>query len=175
MGWEELQAAIEAENARILETPPEDILRVFKFDIMNTGAGTEGLILGPDFEGATAIRYIGGYYIYNIIKLGGIPSYTAEQVKEPASTLLPKAVSTVKLCGMKTYADFTQRVLEQLRTMGDKEDMLSLLNALYLYGSSMNGWYHHYMKWGLGQAFRIPTGEELLEMGSRNTESFVRS
>ena len=38
MGWEELRAAIEAENARVLDTPPEDVLRVFKFDILNTGA-----------------------------------------------------------------------------------------------------------------------------------------
>ncbi|MCI8551788.1 MAG: hypothetical protein HFF56_02160 [Lawsonibacter sp.] len=174
MDWKELQAAIEEENDRILGAPPEDILRVFKFDIMNTGAGTEGLMLGPDFEGATAIRYIGGYYVYNIIKLGSIPSYTTEQIKELANTLLPKAVSTVRLCGMKTYADFAQGVLGSLKTMDDKQDILSLLNSLYLYGSSMNGWYHHYMKWGLGQAFRIPSKEELLEMGSRNIESFVR-
>ena len=38
MDWKELQAAIEEENDRILGAPPEDILRVFKFDIMNTGA-----------------------------------------------------------------------------------------------------------------------------------------
>ena len=75
---------------------------------------------------------------------------------------------------MKTYADFAQGVLGSLKTMDDKQDILSLLNSLYLYGSSMNGWYHHYMKWGLGQAFRIPSKEELLEMGSRNIESFVR-
>lgn len=174
MDWKELQAAIESENTRILETPPEDILRVFKFDMMNTGAGTDGLMLGPDFEGATAIRYIGGYYVYNIIKLGSLPCYTTEQIKELANTLLPKAVGTVRLCSMKTYADFTQGVLDQLEAMDNKQDVLSLLNSLYLYGSSMNGWYHHYMKWGLGQAFRIPSKEELLEMGSRNTVSFVR-
>lgn len=74
---------------------------------------------------------------------------------------------------MKTYAEFTQQVLECLEGMDQREDVLELLNSLYLYGSSMNGWYHHYMKWGLGLAFRIPTKEELLDMGSQNVESFV--
>jgi len=173
MDWKTLKKRIDDENTRILSAPPEDILRVFKYDIMNTGAGTEGLMLGPDFEGATAIRYIGGYYVYNIVKLGSIPSYTTEQIKELARVLLPKAVGTVKLCGMKTYAEFSEGVLECLPDMDSRDDVLSLLNSLYLYGSSMNGWYHHYMKWGLGQAFRIPTKEELLDMGSRNVESFV--
>lgn len=173
MDWRVLKERIDNENARILSVPPEDILRVFKYDIMNTGAGTEGLMLGPDFEGATAIRYIGGYYVYNIVKLGSLPTYTTDQIKELAQVLLPKAVSTVRLCGMKTYAEFSEGVLECLKDMTDREEVLSLLNSLYLYGSSMNGWYHHYMKWGLGQAFRIPTKEELLDMGSRTVESFV--
>ena len=69
MDWKKLKQTIDVENARITETPPEDILRVFKYDIMNTGAGPDGLMFGPDFEGATSIRYIGGYYIYNILIL----------------------------------------------------------------------------------------------------------
>ena len=74
---------------------------------------------------------------------------------------------------MKTYAEFSEQTLACLKEMNDREDILSLLNSLYLYGSSMNGWYHHYMKWGLGQAFRIPNRDELLDMGSRNVESFI--
>lgn len=173
MDWKKLKQTIDVENARITETPPEDILRVFKYDIMNTGAGPDGLMFGPDFEGATAIRYIGGYYIYNILKLASIPAYATEQIKRLAFCLLPKAVGTVRLCGMKTYAEFSEQTLACLKEMNDREDILSLLNSLYLYGSSMNGWYHHYMKWGLGQAFRIPNRDELLDMGSRNVESFV--
>ena len=173
MDWKILKQTIDRENQRISEIPPEDILRVFKFDILNTGAGTDGLMFGPDFEGATAIRYIGGYYIYNIVKLGSLPEYTADHIKKLAECLLPKAVGVVRLCGMKTYAEFSERVMECVPTMTDKEDILALLNSLYLYGSSMNGWYHHYMKWGLGQAFRIHSRDDLIDMGCRNVESFV--
>ncbi len=173
MDWMTVKKTIDDENARILKTPPEDVLRVFKYEILKTEAGTGGLMLGPWFEGATASRYVGPYYVYNIIKLASISTYTAENVKEMTCVLLPKAVSTAKLCGMATYGDLSEKVLACIKEMDKKEDMLKLLNSLYLYGSNMNAWIHHYMKWGIGQAFRIPTKEELVDMGTRNVESFV--
>ena len=173
MDWKSVKETIDGENARITKTPPEDVLRVFKYEIMRSGGGTGGLMLGPWFEGATASRYVGPYYIYNVIKLASLPFYSAKNIKEMVQLLLPKAVGTAKLCGMDTYADLSEQVLACLDTMEEKEDVLKLLNSLYLYGSNMNAWIHHYMKWGIGQAFRIPTKQELADMGTRNVESFV--
>ena len=173
MDWKTVKKTIDEENKRLLRTPPEDVLRVFKYEILETEGGTGGLMLGPWFEGATASRYVGPYYVYNIVKLASVPGYTAQQIKEMTFQLLPKAVGTAKLCGMATYAELSRQVLDCMKDLDTKEDMLKLLNALYLYGSNMNAWIHHYMKWGIGQAFRIPTREELVDMGSRNVESFV--
>ena len=173
MDWKVLKKSIDDENARILRTPPEDVLRVFKYEILTTGAATGGLMLAPWFEGATASRYIGAYYVYNIVKLASVPGYTMEEIKEMTRLLLPKAVGTAKLCGMTTFAKFSEQVLSCIAGISESESLLQLLNSLYLYGSNMNAWIHHYMKWGIGQAFRIPTREELLDMGMRNVESYI--
>jgi hypothetical protein len=173
MDWKLLKESIDAENARIQRTPPEDVLRVFKYEILITEGATGGLMLGPWFEGATASRYIGAYYVYNIVKLASLPSYTMQEIKELAGLLLPKAVGTARLCGMTTFASFSEQTLECIGDISDGDALLKLLNSLYLYGSNMNAWIHHYMKWGIGQAFRIPTREELLDMGTRNVESYI--
>ena len=48
---------------------------------------------------------------------------------------------------------------------------IKMLNALYLYGSSINAWQNYRVKWGLNQAFVIPTGRELVEMAKRADET----
>ena len=171
--WKIIKNEIDAENNRILHESPEDIVRVFKYDIVNTGAGTGGLMLGTWFEGATASRYIGAYYIYNIIKLASVPGFGMEETKEMLNLMLPKAVETAKLCGMEIYARFSDEVMECVNGMDNIEDILTLLNSLYLYGSNMNAWIHHYMKWGIGQAFKIKAKEELNDMGARAGESYL--
>ena len=69
MDWKVLQKEIDAENTRIIDEAPEDIERVFKYEIIPTGAGTAKTTLGVWFEGATAARYVAAYNTYNIIKL----------------------------------------------------------------------------------------------------------
>lgn len=173
MEWKALKKKIDAENTRILETPPEDVEAVFKYEVLKTEGGTGGLMMGPWFEGATASRYIGAYYIYMTIKLAANPIFTTKDVKAMVKLLLPKAVGTAGLCGMKTFETFSVETIACIEKMNDGEDILTLLNSLYLYGSNMNAWIHHYMKWGVGFGFPIPTKADLKEMGSRIEESYA--
>ena len=170
--WKQLKAEIDAENKRILDDSPEDVVRVFKYEILRSGGGTGGLMMGPWIEGATAGRYVGAYYVYNILKLAGLSEYSAKEVKAMLHLLLPKVVSTAKICGLETLARFSNETMEMVKGMEDKEELLLLLNSLYLYGSNMNAWIHHYMKWGVGLAFPIPTREDLRAMGARADLSY---
>ena len=166
--WKAIKAEIDAENTRTLDVVPEDIARVFTYDVCLTGAGTGGLMLGPWIEGATANRYIGPYFIYNILKLG----YGVQEIKDMVALLLPKVTATAKLCGMATYARFTEEVMDCVAEIDDAEGIDAILNSLYLYGSNMNGWTHHCMKWGIGYAFKIPHKDDLKKMGERACEAY---
>ena len=70
-------------------------------------------------------------------------------------------------------ADLTRRTMACVDEMENRDEVLDLLNALYLYGSSINAWQNYRVKWGLNQAFVIPTGRELVEMGKRAEESYI--
>ena len=170
--WKQLKEEIDAENTRILDASPEDILRVFKYDIARNGAATGGIMLGLWVEGATASRYIGAYYVYNIIKLAMAPEFSLAEVKEMVALLLPKVVGTAELCGMEVYGKFSREVMECAAELEDADALLCLLNSFYLYGSNMNAWIHHYMKWGISYAFPIPTKAQLLDVGKRALESY---
>ena len=54
MDWKTVKKTIDEENARILKTPPEDVLRVFKYEILETEGeqdGPEGCLSLPGRRG----------------------------------------------------------------------------------------------------------------------------
>lgn len=173
MDWKVLQKEIDAENQRIIDEAPEDIERVFKFEIIPTGAGTAKTTMGVWFEGATAARYVAAYNTYNIIKLAMDPTFSLDMIQTLVNVMLPKVTAAVKLCGYEVYARFTEETIACVNEMDNREDALSLLNSLYLYGSSMNAWTHHFMKWAIGQATPIPTREDCEAIGKAASKAYV--
>lgn len=175
MDWKVLQKEIDAENERIIDQAPEDIERVFKYEIIPTGAGTAKSTMGVWFEGATAARYVAAYNTYNIIKLSMDPAFTLELIKVLVNEMLPKVTAAVKLCGYEVYARFAEETIACVNEMDNRDDVLALLNSLYLYGSSMNAWTHHFMKWAIGQATPIPTREDCEAIGKAAHKAYVET
>lgn len=173
MDWKELKTEIETAAEKSVENCPEDILRVFEYEIAPTRCGTGGLMLGPWFEGATASRYLVPYYVYNIIKLTKDSDLSVKKIRQQMNLLLPKALGTAELSGMWTLADFTRRTMACVNEMDDRDEILELLNVLYLYGSSINAWQNYRVKWGLNAAFMIPTRQDLVGMAYRAGESYI--
>lgn len=173
MDWKELKDEIIEVAASSVENCPEDILRVFEYEIGPEGCGTGGLMLGPWFEGATASRYLIPYYMYNIVKLAKDLNFSVERIRQHMHLTMTKALGTAELCGMSVLADLTRRTIACVDEMENRDEILELLNALYLYGSSINAWQNYRVKWGLNQAFVIPTGKELVEMAKRADESYI--
>lgn len=173
--WKELKAEIDAAADAAIEDCPHDMLRVFEYEIIRTGAGTGNLTMGPWWEGATSTRYLGSYFIYNIIKLIQDSDISIEKTKQLVNLMLPKALGTVKLSGMESYARFTEETIDQINNhMDNRDDIQTLLTALWFYGSAVNAWCQYRIKWGLGLAFPAPTREDLEYMGSRAHEAFVK-
>ena len=172
--WKELKREIDEAGNLAVEECPDDMLRVFEYDIVRTGAGTGRLMMGPWWEGATAARYLGSYYIFNIVKAAQDMDFSTEKIKQLVRLMLPKALGTVALCDISQYADFTTRTMACIEQMEDREEILSLLNALWFYGSAVNAWCQYRMKWGLGLAFHVNHRDDLKYMGTRAGEAFKR-
>ena len=100
--WKELKREIDEAGNLAVEECPDDMLRVFEYDIVRTGAGTGRLMMGPWWEGATAARYLGSYYIFNIVKAAQDMDFSTEKIKQLVRLMLPKALGTVALCDIST-------------------------------------------------------------------------
>lgn len=153
--WEELKKIIDKKNEDMKHHPPLDVLKVFHYEVVSTEAGAYKNLMGVWLDGATSSRYLGAYYTYNIIKITEDEKLSVDQLKLLVDTLLPDTISKVHYCGLCEYASLTADVIDCIHEMSDLQQMLSLLNSIYLYGSSMNAWIHHYMKWSIGNSYKI--------------------
>lgn len=173
--WRELQQEINAASDLAVEECPDDMLRVFEYDIVRTGAGTGRLMMGPWWEGATSTRYLGSYYIFNIVKVAQDMNISAQQIRQLVNLMLPTALGTVELCDISEYARFTRQAIDCINNeIDNREDMLSLLNSLWFYGSAANAWCQYRMKWGIGLSFKVNHRDDLIYMGTRANEAFER-
>lgn len=171
--WKALKAEIDRAAENGLESCPNDVLRVFEYEIIRTGGGTGGTTLGPWFEGATASRYLGAYYCYNIIKLAREAELALPQIKGLVHLMMPKAIGTVELSGMEQFASFARRTIACIDEMDDRDEVLALIDSLYLYGSCINAWQNYRVKWSIGQAFHIPHKDDLAYLGTCADKSYL--
>jgi hypothetical protein len=161
--WHDLKAIIDAENERIRLLPPEEVVKVVHYRIVDTRAGTDNQALSNWFFSANDIRYVAAY-LYNIIRLAMDDKYTTAQIKTMAKTMLAQPAEFAGYSGFHKIWEFTKPVLDVLDEVEDRNDVLDLLNSLYLYASNLNAWIHHYFPWKINYLFPHRNPEEIAEM-----------
>lgn len=163
MRWQDLKAKIDAENERILEEPPEEVVQVMHYRIIDSDAGTDGTVMGTWFYACTDARYVVAY-LYQIIRSAMDPAFTADQLRYMTKWLEPKVAEFVGYCGFHKLWEFMKSVIETMEEIDDRDDLLELLNSMYLYASHINAWIHHYFPWNIAYTFPHRTAEEVQGM-----------
>jgi hypothetical protein len=163
MDWRALKATIDAENDRIVDEPPAEVVKVVQYRIVDSGAGTDGNIMGTWFYALTDERYVVAS-LYQIILSAGDPSFTVAQLKYMARVMLPKVTEFVGYCGFHKLWEFMEATLEAMDQIESREDLLELLNSMFVYASHINAWIHHYFPWNIAYTFPHRTAEEVREM-----------
>ena len=161
--WRDVKAMIDAENERIRVDPPEEVVKVVHYRIVDSRAGTDGQALSNWFFSATDIRYVQAY-LYNIIRLAFDEKYTLAQIKTMAKTMVAQPAEFAGYCGFHKVWEYAKAVIDVLDEMENRNDVLDLLNSLNLYASNMNAWIHHYFPWKLNYVYPHRKPEEVLEM-----------
>ncbi len=161
--WKDLKAEIDAENERIRVQPPEEVVKVVHYRIIDSKAGTDNQALANWFFSATDIRYVQAY-LYNIIRLAMDKKYTAAQIKTMAKTMIAQPAEFAGYCGFHKLWDFTKPVIAALDEIDNRDDVLDLLNSLLLYAANLNAWIHHYFPWKLNYVYPHRDPQEVLEM-----------
>ena len=163
MAWRELKAKIDAENKRILDTPPEDVVKVVKYRIVKSRAGTDDNIMGEWFYALTDVRYVVAY-LYHIITASMDPGYTLDQLKYLTQGMEPKVAEFVGYAGFPKIWEYMKGIITDMKEIDKREDFVELLNSMMLYASHLNAWIHYYFPWNISYTYPHRTPEQVREM-----------
>ena len=164
MNWSEVKDKIDKEAERIIFTPPDEVLKIFKYQIIDSGAGTAGQALTTMVFCEGDCRALAYYNVNNFLVIVEEPSITLEQLKYLARHYLPIGSEFLGYCGLKKIWEFVQDVLGALDTVNTKEEFKDLFDSLNLYVSVVHGWVHHYFPWHIGELFPQRQSSDVKEM-----------
>jgi hypothetical protein len=163
MGWRELKAEIDAENKRFVDEAPDEVVKVVRFRIQHSGAGTDGQIMGTWFYTLTDVRFLTAY-LYQIISAGMDPAFTADQLKYMVKQMMSGAGAYVGYSGFASLWRFIKGVIDTMDKIEDRDELLQLLSSLHLYASHLNAHIHYYYPWCISLNYPHRTAEHVREM-----------
>ena len=162
--WKDAKEEIDRETQRVMFTPPEEVLKIFKYGIVESDAGSYGQYF-------TALVFIEGdcralayYNANNLICVADNEGFDLEQLKFMTRLYLPVSAEFLGYCGLKNIWKFTQGILDALDTLNSKEEFKELVNSFNLYIACVHTWIHHFFPWNVGGLFPKRKPEEIREM-----------
>jgi hypothetical protein len=163
MRWQELQAELDADNARLVDEAPEEVVKVVKFRIEESGAGTDGQIMGTWFYTLTDVRYLSDY-LYQIVLAAMNPEFTADQIKYLMREMMPGAGAYVGYSGFASLWNRIKGVIDVMDEIERRDDLVDLLDSLHFYASHLKAYIHHYFPWCIALLYPHRTPEDVQEM-----------
>jgi len=161
--WNQLREMIDKENDRLRYEAPEEVVKVIHYRVIESESGTRKLAMGNWFFSFSDIRYVAAY-LYQIMNLALDESYTLSQIKLMVSAMISQPADFAGYCGFKTLRKFVFETIEALKEIDDRDNLLGLLNSVFLYASHLHTWINHYFPWSYTFAFPVRTAEEIQDM-----------
>ena len=153
MNWREVKDKIDKEAESIKFAPPDEVLRLFKYQIVPSGQGTGGQAFTTMVFAEGDCRALAYYNILCLIRLVDEPSFTLEQMEVLFREYVPLSSLFLNTCGLEKQWELVQDVLGVLDSLETKNDFMEVVDALGFYVSMLHGWVHHYFPWYIGELF----------------------
>jgi len=164
MEWKRVRDKIGGETEKILYTPPDEVLKIFRYGIIDSQAGSYGQYFTTMVFAEGDCRALAFYNANNLLIVAEEKSFTLDHLKIMARLYLPLGSEFLGYCGLQKIWEFTQEVLGALDSVKSKEDYKELINALNTYVAVVHGWIHHYFPWNIGELFPQRKKAEILKM-----------
>lgn len=146
--WKETCKKIEKAAQAIRYEPSRDIVKTIKYANIETGAGNGGAFNAWVFS-CGDVRHVGAYCYYILWFAKHSDDFTLSQLKDMLRLWPRQPAEFAAYCGFVELWDFIQEVGEALESIESKEDLISLVNALWEYANQVNAWIYQYIPWGV--------------------------
>jgi hypothetical protein len=135
--------------------PGRDIDKVYRFSLIDSGAGNDKSCFSTWFFAGGDIRHTAAYCHYLLWFAQHEPSFTLDQLKEMTKAWVKQPAEFCGYCGFNELWDLAQEMFACLSDVNTKEELLDLLDAMWRYASNMNTWVYMYVPWGVGYLFPL--------------------
>ncbi len=165
--WKEVRDLMVEEYRKISVDCPKDIIKIFKYDIIETKAGSFDTALTTQVFLAGEIRYLGSYAANRTVAcadLKGDQEVSVEALKGIYKILVPMSAEFSAYCGLDLVWHWDKEVQSVFDQIDNREDFKSLVSAYANIVSACNGWILYYFPWNLGDARKQRSLEDIKEM-----------
>ncbi|HHY30782.1 MAG TPA: hypothetical protein GX520_08885 [Syntrophaceticus sp.] len=143
---------------------PDDILKIYKYNIIEHGGGSYDTTLTTQIFCEGDIRYLAFYGACNMMRVNVDPSFTLEQMKTLFRTFVPVSAEFLGYCGLNRIWFWAQQILEILDDLKDKDEFQELMAPFILLCCLYNTWVHHYMPWNAADNCKQVKPEDIEEI-----------
>ena len=164
MNWKDVCEKIDAETSAIQSVPPDEVLKIFHYRIIDSRAGSYDQNFTTMVFAEGDCRALAFYNANNLLLVAEEESFSLEQMKIMARLYLPVGSEFLGYCGLKKVWEFAQDVTGALDSLETKDEYKELLNSFNTYVSVLHGWVHHYFPWNLGELFPQKSKREVMKM-----------
>jgi hypothetical protein len=162
--WQEIAKAITKEYESILTVPPDAILKVFKYDMIDSGAGSYNTTLNAQVYCAGDVRYLAFYGTTNIVYLAGDPAFELEHLVSMYKQFVPISAEFIGYCGLVSIYKWNLEIMEVIDTLKTKQDFIDLVCPYIQLAATYNLWIQHYFQWNAGANRRQVSAKDAAEI-----------
>ncbi len=135
--------------------PGDDINKVLRFGLIESEAGNDKSSFSTWLFAGGDIRHTAAYSHYLLWFAQHDQSFSLDQLKEMTRAWVKQPAEFCGYCGFKELWELVQEMLGCLDEVQTKEELMDLLDALWLYASNLNTWVYMYIPWGVGYLFPL--------------------
>lgn len=130
--------------------PSVDITKVLRYRLIPSGAGNDKSCFTTWFFAGGDIRHVAAYCHYVLWFAQHDESFSLEQLAEMAYDWIKQPGEFCGYCGFDEFWEVVQDTMKALKAAKTKEELVDVLDAMWLYASNLNAWLYHYIPWGFG-------------------------
>ena len=164
MDWRKVRDKINREAEKIWSAPPDEILRLFKYQIVPSGQGINGQAFTTMVFASGDIRSLAYYNVLGLTRVVDEPSFTVEQMKILFKQSVPISAEFLWTCGIEKIWELVQDVLGALDTVKTKDDFRELIDALMFYAGNLHDWAHWFFPWYIGELYPQRKADDIKKM-----------
>lgn len=154
-----------AEGKRIKKDCPDEVIRLFKYQIVPSGQGALWNQAFTTMVFAEAdLRCMNAYMLWMLARITDDKIFTVDHLKHVMYDTVPLSAEFLGTCGLESITDNFNKVLGIMDRVKTKEEFKEIIEGFTSFVTYYHNWTQFYFPWYIGDMFPRHKEENVGEM-----------